>query len=179
MSLTPPSFDQAEYTQVPPPLSPQPLEPADGSAFAKAIVFGLVGVVAGALIYAAFILITHIQIGYLAIGVAYLVARAMMVGSGNRGGRNYQIAAIVLTLVSVALGNAFMILWSAHSDQGASLSLGNLMVALPYGFEEPFLEFKDNAFGGAIGIFILYIGLRAAWRMTSGLPGASQHPFRR
>jgi len=177
MSINPSSFEQAEYVQSP-VIEAAPLEP-DANLLARAIVFGAGGGVVGGIIYAAFILITHIQIGYLAIGVAYLVAKAMMMGSQGRGGRVYQVSAVVLTCCAVAFGNALMLWWNVHKQGPIPLSLHNLFALARFGFAEPFLEFQDSPGGALLGFFILFIGLRAAWRMASGIPGSVRHPFAR
>ena len=179
MSLTPSSFTQAEYVESPAP-APPPVQPPDAGVLVPSILLGLVGAAVGAVVYAGFIGITHIQIGYLSIGVAYLIAKAMLIGSKGRGGREFQITAIVLTCLSVAAGNAMLMAWNLH-QQGLNmpLSLRVLWILLKYGLTEPFLEFQDSPVGALLGLFILFIGLRAAWRMTSGEPGAAQHPFSR
>jgi len=187
MSTTPPTpsgFDPSAYLEpVTPSYESAPIEPADdASLLSKSFFLGFVGAIAGAICYAAFILSTGIQIGYLAVGVAWLVAKAMMIGSKERGGRPYQITAIILTIISVAMGNSIMLWWDISHRQGSHLLIPNLhglALFLRFGFEAPFLEFQDSPFGAAIGLFILFIGLRAAWRMTSGEPGASHHPFSR
>ncbi|AEU38631.1 hypothetical protein [Granulicella mallensis] len=173
MSLTPPTFDQAEY------LGPPAVPPAfDSAIFLRAIAFGIAGAIAGAIVYAAFIGITHIQIGYLSIGVAYLVAKAMTMGSNGRGGRPYQVAALILTCLAVAFGNS-LLLWWEIKDQGILLSPRVLYFLGRFGLMKPFLEFQHSPGGAILGLFILFIGLRAAWRMTSGEPGAVRHPFAR
>lgn len=176
MDLTPNSFETVSYVETPPPV---PAANADPAAFGLALVFGLGGAVAGALLYAAFIEITNIQIGYLSIAIAFLVAKGMMIGSKGRGGFQYQITAILMTCVAVAVGNALMLYWDVSKTRAIALSAHNLFALLSFGFQEPFLEFKDSPFGALLGLFILFIGLRAAWRMTSGDPNAVRHPFSR
>jgi hypothetical protein len=151
----------------------------DPAAFGRAIVLGLGGAVLGALLYAGFIEVTNIQIGYLSIAIAFLVGKGMMIGSKGRGGFQYQVAAIVMTCVAVAVGNALLLYWHISKEQPVRLSLHNLFVLLRFGVQEPFLEFKDSPGGALLGLFILFIGLRAAWRMTSGDPNAVRHPFSR
>jgi hypothetical protein len=141
--------------------------------------FGLGGAVLGALLYAGFIEVTNIQIGYLSIAIAFLVAKGMMIGSKGRGGFQYQVTAIALTCVAVAVGNALMLYWHVSKEQPVALSIHNLVALLRFGVEEPFLEFKYSAGGALLGLFILFIGLRAAWRMTSGDPNSVRHPFGR
>jgi len=55
----------------------------------------------------------------------------------------------------------------------------SLMLAAFVGLIYPVIRFQSSVFSGAIGLFILFIGMRAAWRMTSGIPGAVKHPFAR
>ena len=176
MSLTPNSFETVSYVEPAPPIAAAGVDPA---AFGRAIALGLCGAVLGGLLYAGFIQVTNIQIGYLSIAIAFLVAKGMMIGSKGRGGFQYQITAIVLTCAAVAAGNALLLYWQVSKQQPISLSIHNLFVLLSFGVREPFLEFKDSPGGALLGLFILFIGLRAAWRMTSGDPNAVRHPFSR
>ena len=73
------------------------------AAFVKAILFGLGGFLAGLIAYAGFTIMTGIQIGYVSLAVGWIVGKAMMAGSGNIGGRRYQIAAVVLTYAAVSI----------------------------------------------------------------------------
>lgn len=82
----------------------RPGRPQDShAAFVKAVLFGLGGFVAGLVAYAGFSILTGIQIGYLSLAVGWMVGKAMMIGSGNIGGRRYQIAAVVLTYAAVSM----------------------------------------------------------------------------
>jgi hypothetical protein len=180
MSLTPSSFQQAEYVDAPvveaqmaPPLHPDP------ALFTRAILFGLGGVLAGAVLDAVFIGVTHINLGYLALFVAYLVAKAMSAGSRGEGGRNYQIAAIVLTYLSVALAHSALLWWDLRGDGGVPLNLHNIFALLKYGLIYPYYSVTASGISGIIGLIILFVALRAAWRMMSGIPGAVRHPFSR
>jgi hypothetical protein len=177
MSLNLSNYEQAEYVDAP-ILQGTPIEP-DGNLFMRAIVFGLVGALLGAVIYALFVGITGISIGYLAILVAYMVAKAMTMGSHERGGRKYQITAVVLTYLAVAAAHSMMEWWFAHQDGPIPFNLHNVIVLAKIGLIYPVYQFERSAGSAAIGLFILFIGLRAAWRMTSGEPGASHHPFSR
>ena len=73
------------------------------AAFVKAVLFGLGGFVAGLIAYAGFSIMTGIQIGYLSLAVGWIIGKAMMIGSGNIGGRRYQIAAVFLTYAAVSM----------------------------------------------------------------------------
>jgi hypothetical protein len=113
--------------------------------------------------------VTHIQIGYVAIGVGYLVGKAMLVATKGVGGRRYQIAAAVLTYLSVSMAFVPETLYLLNK-KGIALShisvRGWAMLA-GYGVASPFLGLSDGV-GGLLGLFILFIGIRAAWALTAG-----------
>lgn len=177
MSLNLSNFDTASYVQ---PVEPDTVAVETGPAvLARSIVYGLGGAVAGAVLYGGFIQLTHINVGYLSVVVAYLIARAMMFGSRERGGREFQVSAVVLTCFAVAAGNALMLYWTLRKDTPIHLSAHVLLTLLRFGFMEPVYEFQQSPAGALLTLFILFIGLRAAWRMTSGLPGSVRHPFSR
>jgi len=176
MSTTPPSFDRADYIEpVPAVQEINAPERPDPALFGRAILFGIGGAIAGAACYGLFIGLTHINIGYLAILVAWLIAKAMTTGSAGQGGRAYQISAVVLTYAAVAAANAGVFLW-INSRAGFQ---GSFFDVAAHGLVFPLYRFEASPLGGLIGLFILFIGLRAAWRMTSGIPGAVRHPFAR
>ena len=102
-----------------------------------------------------------------------------MMGSGERGGRPYQVSSVLLTCFAVSLGNTLMLYWTLRKDSPVPLTLHNSLQLLRFGFLEPIYEFQQSAAGALLTLFILFLGLRAAWRMTSGLPGAVRHPFSR
>jgi hypothetical protein len=227
MSTNLPSFDKAQYTFAPASgpdqctLCQQPItdsyyrinnkmacgpcatqaRPApladSHAAFSRAIFFGIGAAFVGMIAYALFEIATGIIIGYLAIGVGYLVGKAMKRGSNNRGGRRYQIAAALLTYFSVSMAAVPVALYqySKHHAPPATASrtatspsdtvgptpvpqssnsskvvrnLGILLVGLlGIGLSSPFVELT-NGVGGFIGLFILFLGMRAAWSLTVG-----------
>jgi hypothetical protein len=71
-------------------------------AFMRAVLFGCGGALLGLILYSAFGIITGLVIGYLSLGVGYLVGKAMMMGSKGIGGRRYQIVAVLLTYAAVS-----------------------------------------------------------------------------
>ncbi len=73
------------------------------SAFVHAMLFGFGAAILGMILYSAFGIITGIVIGYLSLGVGYLVGKAIRTGSGGIGGRRYQIAAIAFTYFAVSM----------------------------------------------------------------------------
>src|SRR6202012_1770451 len=60
--------------------------PSDNAAFTRALAFGIAAAIVGLAGYSAFTIATHLYVGYVALGVGYIVARAMKFGSGGLGG---------------------------------------------------------------------------------------------
>jgi hypothetical protein len=226
MSTNPPSFNKAQYALAPKPqqgqctLCLQPIAasyyringrmacwpcasqakstiPADShAAFTRAVLFGIGAAILGMILYALFEIATGIIIGYLAIGVGYLVGKAMKRGSNNRGGRRYQIVAALLTYASVSLAAIPVAIHGyknhkpAHTATAPSNATGNqfpflgetattpdpkpqpaspamaLLTLAGLGLASPFLELADGA-RSIIGLFILFLGIRAAWSLTA------------
>ena len=175
------------------------------TSLARGILFGVGAALLGLGIYAAFALTTGLMIGYISLAVGYLVGKAIVMGSGGRGGRRYQIAAVVLTYAAVSLA-AVPIAISLHlkqkhaqqqaqvppaalrqtpeQDQTAahsrtqdsvtddkpkmrpSKALGLLALI---GLASPFLALSDPV-GGVIGLIILFVGIRIAWKITAVKP---------
>ncbi len=164
-----PNFDRAEYIEQRPYAPETPQGSPDHAVFIKSIVYGIGAGILGCILYAAFTIVTHIEIGYLAVGVGFLVGKAMMAASENLGGQKYQIASAVLTYFAVSMASVVEILWQIHKD-GVKLNLmsGRVFLFLAkYGVASPFLELKDGV-NGIIGLVILIVGIRAAWRITAG-----------
>ena len=73
------------------------------AAFVRGLLFGAGGAVLGLILYAAFGIITGLEIGYLSLAVGYIVGKALRMGSGGVGGRRYQIAAVLFTYFAVSM----------------------------------------------------------------------------
>jgi len=174
------------------------------STFMKALLFGFGGALVGLILYSAVGIITGLEIGYVSIAVGYLVGRAITMGSSGTGGRRYQISALVLTYAAVSLSAVPIGLHQLSkekqqpkssgvvSTQGApkvettsnpsqeSLSFGGLFVALGYltvyGLASPLLNLAEPL-QGLIGLVILFVGLRIAWRLTAGTSVSVTGPY--
>jgi hypothetical protein len=172
------------------------------AAFVRGIVFGVGAAIVGLILYAAFGIITGIVIGYAALGVGWLVGKAMRKGSRGMGGLRYQITAAALTYAAVSMAAVPIYLWqtqkpkpahvqpatsssqnpAANSDDAAVaasategpdqedkpkigffMAMGTLMAI---GLASPFIELQ-NPLGGAIGLIILFVGMRFAWQQTA------------
>jgi hypothetical protein len=163
------------------------------AAFVRALMFGIPAAIVGLIVYAAFEIMTGWVIGYLALAVGYLVAKAMLLGSGGLGGRRYQIVAVILTYAAVSMAAIPVGLsqmrearkaqatagQSASTDGQSSetpqtpkekMGAGQALAYLAFlGLASPFLELQSPV-SGLIGLVILYVGLQIAWKMTAGRP---------
>jgi hypothetical protein len=173
-------------------------------AYSRALLLGGAAAFLGMVLYAAFGIITGIELGYMALAVGWLVGKAMLKGANGIGGLRYQITAAILTYAAVSvaaipMGIGFMIKHhqpltphvqqhgAAPSDEGGRTSsgddaatgttanqrsarplgiLGGIALLIGYGLASPFLELADPVHG-IIGLVILAVGIRIAWRITA------------
>ena len=177
MSTELPNFNRAEYVAEP----EAQLAPAyeyKGDLDAKeerndlpmAVLFGTAAAILGCIAYAAFTIVTHITIGFVALFLGAFIAKSMLRATEGVGGRNYQIAAVVLTYLSVSMAELVEILWQLHS-RGTDLShisLRGYAVLTKIGLLSPFLDLTGNFFSGLIGLFILFLAMQSAWKVAAG-----------
>jgi hypothetical protein len=153
------------------------------SAFARGISFGVGGAILGLGLYVGFALATGWIVGFVSLAVGYIVGKAIVLGSGGVGGRRYQVTAVLLTYIAVSMA-AVPIAISQHMKQksaqqraqggdSAAVSqprirpLKALGVLAIVGLTSPFLDLANPAHG-VIGLIILFVGIRIAWRLTAG-----------
>ncbi len=180
-------------------------QPTDShAAFLRALLLGTGAAALGLIIYSGFAIVTGWTIGYIALLVGWLVAKAMMRGSNGMGGTRYQISAILLTYAAISLAAvpvaiAYQIKNAparhAQSDategtsapdnaQGAQpdaqqshMSFGAAAGQLVLiGLASPFLELQ-NPGSGIMGLIILFVGLSIAFRLTKARPLDVDGPF--
>jgi len=181
-------------------------QPTDShSAFVRGLLLGAGGAFVGLILYATVAIVTGWTIGYLALAVGWLVGKGMIKGSNGLGGRRYQIAAVLLTYAAISMaaipvGISYAIKHqhaavhkqaSENSFPGDAQSPQTTPVPKPqihvsallgklalWGLASPFLEFTGGNVGGAaLGLFILFIGLRIAWTMTAAKPLNVEGPY--
>ena len=156
--------------------------PRDNHAtFSRALLLGVGAAVVGLAVYAGFTIVTHIYLGYLALGVGWLVAKSMMKGSGGVGGRRYQVAAVLLTYAAISLAEVPILIYHLLQNPKVHVGLAEVVLRfwprlLWFGIASPFLELRQPM-QGLLGLFILSIGLRIAWRMTQARGVALDGPF--
>jgi hypothetical protein len=145
------------------------------NAFARAITFGIVAAILGCALYAGFVIVSGISIGFVSLAVGWLIGKGMKMGSSGIGGRRYQIAAAALTYIAVSMAEVPIVL---HYS-GKSLPAMNAAVAgriALFGLESPFRDLS-NPFNGLIGLVILFVGMQIAWKLTAGPKLDIQGPF--
>jgi uncharacterized protein (DUF983 family) len=155
--------------------------PADSHAtFVRAFVFGVAGAAAGFALYVIFALTTGLVIGWVSLAVGFIVGKAMNFGSRGVGGRRYQIAAAVLTYVAVSMSAVPIALHQMKEHRGQMQSRETatspdarvnipkaIGVLVLLGIASPLLDLQDPLHG-VIGLVILFVGIRFAWRFTAG-----------
>jgi len=176
------------------------------AAFMRAIFFGVGAAILGLALYATFAIVTGIVIGYASLAVGWLVGKAMVKGSNGVGGRRYQVIAILLTYAAVSMaaipqmidyarkhphelptqrkaansddldGSATSQPSKVGSEGSGGIGLALAQLAL-WGLASPFLELVADPVGGLIGLVILSVGMRFAWRFTAGKPIEVFGPF--
>jgi hypothetical protein len=142
------------------------------------IIFGIVGAIIAMILYSIAITATGWTIGYLAIAVGWIVGKAVMTGANNVGSFRIQVVALLLTYTAISLSALPAILYNSYGRSGFAIDLIVLLrdVILP-GLASPFLRFQTNSLNAALGMVILLIGLRIAWRLTQTKPLAVAGPY--
>jgi hypothetical protein len=149
---------------------------SDNAAFTRALLLGIAAAIVGLAGYSAFTIATHLYVGYVALGVGYIVAKAMKLGSGGIGGRRYQIAAVILTYLAIALAEIPIILWQLRARIPSGHIFAVMMRLLPVGLQSPILAMRSPVHG-LINLVILFVGLQIAWRGTAATRPAVEGPF--
>jgi predicted histidine transporter YuiF (NhaC family) len=173
--------------------------------YLRGLLFGIGGAIIGLILYATFEIATGLIIGYVSLAVGYIVGKAIKMGSRGAGGRKYQITAVVLTYAAVSLAAVPVMIsfyaktqkarqaqsvqqQQATDDQdqeqstqpGAKkhMSLGAALLQLTFvGLTSPFLDLAGDPFHGLIGLVILVVGIRIAWKLTAGTETQIFGPF--
>jgi hypothetical protein len=180
--------------------------PKDSHAlFVRGLIFGIGAAILGLILYATFEIATGLIIGYVSLAVGYIVGKGIKMGSQGAGGRKYQITPAVLTYAAVSLAavpvaiSQYTKMHKSHpvavqqpgvagSDQQTAeqpteqprtprMGWGAALLQLAMmGLASPFLELQDP-FHGLIGLVILFIGIRIAWKLAAGTETQIFGPF--
>lgn len=171
-------------------------------SYTRALLFGAVAAVVACTIFS--IVQMYFMIGYVALGVGWLIGKAMKAGSRGRGGRRYQVTAAILTYVAISL-SFIPLLYKAstqyrttHSVSSSAPSAGNtssnsaahpakkspapialgVLLLVGLGLISPVIKFFLSIPLGLFGLLWLFLGIQAAWRTTVGTIIPLEGPFR-
>jgi len=172
------------------------------AAFSRGLLYGAGAALLCFIGYAAFIMITGIEVGLIAIAVGYAVGMAVRKGSNGLGGRRCQIAAVALSYFAITfsyipVGIREYLKQSpsqraavTEATKGKSITekivptpgpaalLVGVVVLSGIALLTPFLNLTAGA-GGILGLVILFFGLQRAWQVTKRDDRALTGPFRR
>jgi hypothetical protein len=170
----------------------------------KATLFGLVAGLIGATIWYAVRRIASIEVGLIAILVGFMIGTAVRKGSGNRGGRGYQLLAVLLTYLSIAATNipdffeAVALMQQQNAVNAPAEAEGNAGVQNPAGDEQNaialnkplhfavvlfasiFYALQVPFSGGMeniIGMLIVSFALWEAWKLNAYRPLPLSGPY--
>lgn len=148
------------------------------AAFVRALLFGVAGAFLGLVLYVVFALATGLIIGWVSLAVGYIVGKAMHMGSGGVGGRRYQVVAVLLTYFAVSMSAVPIAIEQSRMHeqaqvqsaetitQPAHVSARTIAVLAVVGIASPILDLRDPV-QGLIGLIILFVGIRFAWKFTA------------
>jgi hypothetical protein len=154
----------------------------------RAALYGGGAALAGCALYAAVAIVLKAEIGLIAILVGWMVGKAIRHASSGRGGRRQQILAVLLTYFAITTSYIPVILYHAATnprsvarqaqtpDAPASndaptqarprMSFGTAaLFLLVLTAVAPFLSLTSGV-SAWIGLFIIFIGLQYAWKLT-------------
>jgi hypothetical protein len=106
--------------------------PRGWGVLARAGLFGAIAAILGAILYYAVIAITEFEIGIVAIAIGYMVGYGVRIGTRGRGGRRFQVIALLLTYWAVGLAYTpflFGALSKQNRTQQASTNTGTDITA--------------------------------------------------
>lgn len=152
--------------------------------FMGAVQYGALAAAAGSVAWIVVSKVTGYEIGIVAIGIGYLVGKAVRKGAGGFGGARYQYLAVFLTYSAIALASLPSIFEAirhsathaasaAHDPVGIGAVLLGWGALLALAYASPFLGGVSNI----MGLFIIGIGLYEAWKLTRAVPLQVLGPF--
>ena len=166
---------------------------APSPSLGRAFLYGAGAALGGCILYAAVSILTGLEIGLIAIVVGVMVGKAIRHGSRGSGGRPQQILAVILTYFAITTSYIPVILYKVAKNpefaqqrqakrqpaqdpatapdtvktRSGPRSFGAaILFLLLIAAAAPFLSL-GSGFSGLITLFIIFIGLQRAWRLTA------------
>jgi hypothetical protein len=149
------------------------------AAFVRAVLFGLVGFAIGLALYAGFVIVTGISIGYVALAVGWIIGKAMMMGSSGVGGRRYQIVAVALTYAAVSIAFVPIMIYYMNKER-AEKPATQQQVSTPSSATDQAQNSSPNDSTpqqGSKSGFASAIGMLALWGLASPFLRIASNPM--
>ena len=127
-------------------------------------IYGLVAAVVGAAVWAGVTIATEYQIGWMAVGIGFLVGIAVRAG-GKGIDQAFGVVGAALSLVGCALGNLFTVAWFVSQEFGVPVGevLSGLDLETAIELMSATFQVMDLLFYG----LAIYFGYRYAFRQLS------------
>ena len=154
---------------------------APAHSLMRAALYGGAAALGGCMLYALVAIVLHAEIGLIAILVGWMVGKAIRHGSYGRGGRRQQILAVLLTYFAITTSYIPVVLYqnarvvqtknapiSSSAPRAARPRMPFAAVALfllVLTAVGPFVSLTSGI-SAWISLFILFIGLQYAWKLT-------------
>ena len=132
----------------------------------RAALYGAGAALLGTIVYFAVLALSGYEIGLIAVGVGWLVGKAVRKGGYECGGWKLQALAVGLTYCSIVGSYVPLAMRTilARQDQSVTAAADGLGILLLFGYSlaAPFLA----GFRNILGLFIIGLGLYEAWRLN-------------
>ncbi len=146
-------------------LARKPPEPG-AKGLLRAALFGAGAALLGTIVYFAVLALSGYEIGLIAVGVGWLVGKAVRKGGYGCGGWKLQALAVGLTYCSIVGSYVPLAMRTIVARQGQSVTAAadglGLLLLFGYALAAPFLA----GFRNILGLFIIGLGLYEAWRLN-------------
>ncbi|MBS1829756.1 MAG: hypothetical protein JST93_30935 [Acidobacteria bacterium] len=173
----------------------------------QGFLYGLGAAIGCSIVYAAIVWITNFELSLMAIVVGYVVGKAVLRGARGLGGRRCQMVAVALTYFSITT-SYLPLMFKAFAEKAESeakaaqkgkppanpvrveevkqsrepMTAGGLAVGvgvlLVFSMVAPFFGITEG-FNGMLGLFIIFIGLHQAWKLTARDERLLMGPYQR
>jgi len=150
----------------------------------RAALYGGGAALGGCILYSVFVLVTGFEFALMAILVGFMVGKAIRHASHGLGGRPQQILAVVLTYFAITTSYIPVYISQASKNRSAQIeqsaananpktvepsvtSFGaSVVFQLLIAAAAPFLGLGSSGMSGLLSLFIIFIGLHRAWKLT-------------
>jgi hypothetical protein len=105
--------------------APNPIRESHSNTVLTALGAGLVAAVVGGVIWGLIVRWTEYEVGFVAWGIGFIVGTAVVFGARNLRGLPYQLIAVTLALLGIAIGKYLGFVWVGQDE------LGKLGIELP------------------------------------------------